>query len=147
MTLYVFLKFVHLLGLATFLFSHGVSGAAAFLLRGPVSEGTRRLLRLSQVATIVSDPALLVVIATGVWMAFLGSWWGTGWVWAAIVVLVALMAGMFYVARPYYTARDAAGKSDAELAQALARTRPAIAIWMGAIGLLVLIALMVLKPF
>jgi len=97
---------------------------------------------------MVADPALLVVIVTGVWMAFLGSWWGRGWIWAAIVVLVALMSAMFIVvARPYYAARDSAGKSDQELAQALAPARPVAAVWIGSVGLLILVGLMVLKPF
>ena len=55
-----------------FLFAHGVSGGTAFALRGPISAATRRWLRLSMVANMVADPALLVVIVTGVWMAFLG---------------------------------------------------------------------------
>src|SRR5438093_12262018 len=97
MTLYVGLKALHLLGLATFLFAHGVSGGTAFALRGPISAATRRWLRLSVVAAIVANPALLVVIVTGVWIAFLGSWWGRGWLWAAIFVMVALMADMFAV--------------------------------------------------
>ena len=148
MTLYVGLKALHLLGLATFLFAHGVSGGTAFALRGPISAATRRWLRLSMVATMVADPALLVVIVTGVWMAFLGSWWGRGWIWAAIVVLVALIAAMFIVvARPYYAARDSAGKSDQELAQALAPARPVAAVWIGSVGLVILVGLMVLKPF
>src|SRR5206468_4272336 len=110
MTLYVGLKALHLLGLATFLFAHGVSGGTAFALRGPISAATRRWLRLSMVANMVADPALLVVIVTGVWMAFLGSWWGRGWIWAAIVVLVALIAAMFIVvARMRPTRRGACG--------------------------------------
>ena len=148
MTLYVGLKALHLLGVAAFLFAHGVSGGAAFVLRGEVSNDTRRLLRLSMVATMVSDPALLLVIVTGVWMAFLGSWWSRGWTWAAIVVLVAVMVAMFLiVARPYYQARDASGKTDGVLAQVLAQTKPMAALWIGGVGLLLLVGLMVLKPF
>ena len=47
-TLYTWLFFVHVLAVGTFLFAHGVSGGASFLLRGPVSQQTRSLLRLSQ---------------------------------------------------------------------------------------------------
>ena len=145
--LYVWLKFFHLFGVAVFLFAHGVSGGASLALRAPVSPDARRLLRLSQMSAIVSNPALIVVIATGIWMAFAGHWWGQGWLWTAIVVLVALLVAMGLIARPDYLARDAAGQPDDVVADRLRRTRPFAAIWIGAIGLAVLVFLMVFKPF
>jgi uncharacterized membrane protein len=147
MTLYTWLKFFHLFGLTVFLFAHGVSGGASFALGTSASSTARQLLALSQRASFISNPGLLIVIITGVWMAFLGSWWGHGWVWAAIVILVALVVGMGLIARPYYMARDAARKSEEDLAQTLSRTRPQAAAWMGSVGLLLLVGLMVLKPF
>jgi len=147
MTLYVWLKFFHLVGLAAFLFAHGVSGGAAFALRGPLTANSRTLLRLSQTSSFISNPGLLLVIVTGVWMAFLGSWWGRGWIWAAVVILVLLLVAMGLIARPYYMARTAAGKSDEEVGQALSRTNPSAAAWVGGVGLLLLVGLMVLKPF
>jgi acyl-CoA synthetase (AMP-forming)/AMP-acid ligase II len=68
--MYVWLRFFHLFGLAVFLFAHGISGGASLLLRSPVSPDTRKLLRLSQRSSFISNPALLIVIMTGVWMAF-----------------------------------------------------------------------------
>jgi uncharacterized membrane protein len=145
--LYVWLKFFHLLGLAVFLFAHGISGGAALALRGPVSSESRRLLRLSQRSSIIANPGLLVVIVTGVWMAFAGHSWGQGWLWASLVVLVALLAAMGFIARPYYMARDAAAQPDDVLIDRLGHTRPLAAIWLGGVGLAVLIFLMVFKPF
>lgn len=146
-SLYTWLNFLHLAGLATFLFSHGVSGAASLLLRAPVSSQTRQLLGLSRKASMVADPALLLVILTGVWMGFSGGWWGHGWIWASIVVLVLVLAAMGFIARPYYLARAAAQQSDEVLAQHLARTMPVPAIWIGGVGLVLLIGLMVFRPF
>lgn len=147
MTLYAWLKFFHIFGLAVFLFAHGVSGGASFGMRNSAPSTARQLLALSQRASFISNPGLLIVVITGVWMAFLGSWWGRGWLWAAIVILVALLVGMGLIARPYYLARDAARSSDEDLAQSLSRTRPQAAAWMGSVGLLLLVGLMVLKPF
>lgn len=147
MTLYVWLRFLHILGVAMFLFAHGVSGGAAFALRGPVSGNTRALLRLSQRSSFISNPGLLLVLVTGIWMAFAGSLWGRGWPWAALVVLVAVLAVMGYVSRPYYMARDAAGGPDDALAQHLGRTRPMLALWVGLVGVVILLGLMVFKPF
>lgn len=145
--LYVWLKFFHLLGLTTFLIAHGVSAGTSLVLRSPVSTESRRLLRLSQRTGIIANPSLLVVIVTGVWMAFAGHWWGQGWPWAALAVLVALLGAMGFIARPYYLARDAAQQPDDVLADRLSRTRPLAAIWIGGLGLVVLIWLMVFKPF
>ena len=130
-----------------FLFAHGVSGGASLALRGQLSADSRKLLRLSQVSSFVANPGLVLVIVTGVWMAFDGSWWGRGWVWAAVVVLVAVVAVMVYVSRPYYMARDAAAGPDDVLAERLGRTQPMLAASVGLAGLLVVLALMVFKPF
>ena len=147
MNLYAWLKLFHLLGLAVFLFAHGVAGGASLALRAPVSDYSRRLLQLSRRSAMVANPGLLVVIATGVWMAFMGEFWGRGWIWAAIAILVVLIAIMVFIARPYYLAREAAGQSDQALSEVLNRTRPMPALWIGGAGIVVLIALMVLKPF
>ena len=147
MTLYLWLKFFHLAGLVVFLFAHGVSGGASLALRGAVTANTRPLLRLSQQSAMLSTPALLVILITGVWMAFAASWWGRVWPSASVVVFLAVTGAMFYVARPYYLARDAAGGPDDALAERLSRTRPALALWVGLAGLVVLLGLMVFKPF
>ncbi|OLB88340.1 MAG: hypothetical protein AUI15_27960 [Actinobacteria bacterium 13_2_20CM_2_66_6] len=147
MTLYAWLNFLHLAGLAAFLFAHGISGGASLALRGPVSGYSRSLLRLSQRSGLVSNPALLVVLITGIWMTFAAQWWSRGWPWASLAVLFAVLGVMFYVARPYYMARDAVGGPDDALAERLHHTRPMLAVWAGAIGLIALVALMVFKPF
>ena len=145
MTLYVWLKLIHLLGVVVFLFAHGVSGGAAFAIGRSVQADTRGLLRISQVSAIFANPALLLIIVSGVWMAWLGSYWSRVWPWAAITILVLTIAGMFFIARPYYVARDS--KSDEVLAQALARVQPRAAAIVGGAALLLLVSLMVLKPF
>lgn len=145
--LYVWLKFFHLLGIATFLFAHGVSGGASIALRAPVSAESRRLLQLSQRSSFISNPSLVVVIVTGVWMAFVGHWWGQGWLWATIVVLVVVLGAMGFIARSYYMARDATKEPDDVLGDRLSRGRPLAALWIGGLGLAVLIFLMVFKPF
>lgn len=147
MTLYTWLKFFHIVGLALFLFGHGITGGLSFAVRGAVTGSTRRLLQLSQRSAALFYPGLLIIIVTGVWMAFLGSWWRSGWVWAAIVILVLAVVGMGALSRPYYKAREAAAKSDQDVAVALDQARPGALAWIGAVALLLLVGLMVLKPF
>jgi len=146
-TLYVWLRFLHIFGVATFLFAHGVSGGAAFALRGPVSAHTRTLLRLSERSSFIANAGLILLLATGVWMTFAGSWSGRVWPWAAVVVLLAVAAFMGFIANPYRYARGAAAGPDDALAEHLRRTRPMLALWVGAIGLVVLLVLMIFKPF
>ncbi len=146
-SLYAWLRFLHLVGLAAFLISHGVTAGVSLALRGHVTQASRGLLRLSLWSGAVAFPALVLLIVTGVWMAFAGHLWGRGWIWASIVVFVAVVAAMGFIANGYRAARDAAKESDEVLGERLGQTRPMAAVWIGSIGLLVLLYLMVFKPF
>lgn len=143
--LYSWLMFFHVVGLVAFVMPHGVNAAVSFAVRGPATAPTRRLLTLSQQANFASYPGLLLLVVTGVWMGFAGSWWGQKWIWTAIVVLVLVAVAMGGLARAYYQAREA--KDDAALGERLSRARPVAAAAIGGVGLLILIFLMVFKPF
>ncbi len=145
--LYSWLRFLHLLGLVAFLVSHGVTAGAALAVRGPVAQSSRGLLRLSNLSGLVAFPALALLIVTGVWMAFAAHLWGKGWIWASIAVFVAVVMGMGFIANGYRAARAAGNESDEVLGDRLRRTRPMAAVWIGSAGLLVLLYLMVFKPF
>lgn len=145
MSLYRWLLLIHLAGLSTFLVAHGFSAAAAFGMRGRESIAeSRLLLTLSRRADGPTYLGLLVVIVTGVWMGFLGGWWGHAWIWASIAVLVAVLVVMGLVSRPYFTARTG---PDETLGETLARARPLTATWAGSAAIAALLLLMVLKPF
>src|SRR2546421_12842055 len=94
MSLYVWLRFLHLFGVAMFLFAHGVSGGAALALRAPGSAPSRTLLRLSERSSLFANPGLSLLLVTGAWMGFAGSWRGRVWSSAA---LVALLAGCAFI--------------------------------------------------
>lgn len=53
---------------------------------------------------------------------------------------------MALIARPYYQARAAADQPDEVVSERLSHARPMTAVWIGAIGLATLLALMVFKP-
>ena len=146
-SLYTWLKFLHLVGLAGFLFAHGISGGASLALRGQVSTESRRLLQLSQKSSYVAYPGLLLLLVTGIWMAFAEHLWGHGWLWASLVVLVVVFGGMGYVSRNYHLARGASSQTDDVVGTHLGRARPLLAVWIGSVGLILLIGLMVFKPF
>ncbi len=146
-SLYIWLKFLHLVGLGVFLFGHGVSGGVSLVLKSkPAADVSRALLQLSVWSYRITYPGLLLLLVTGVWMGFAGSFWRTGWIWTSIVVLVALFGLMTYLSINYHRARDS-GTGDTEVAQRLEKTRPELIAGVGGLGLLVLYYLMVFKPF
>src|SRR2546428_2975439 len=97
-TLYTWLFFVHVLAVGTFLFAHGLSGGASFLLRGPVSQHTRSLLLLSQQSSFLSSPAILLLFVTGLSLTLAGHCSGRVWPWASLALLIVYFAVMVYVA-------------------------------------------------
>ena len=146
-SLYIWLKFVHVVGLGVFLFGHGISGGVSLVLKNkPGLDVSRALLMLSIWSYRITYPGLLLLLVTGVWMGFAGSWWRTGWIWTSIGVLVVVFAAMSFLSVAYHQAREAAG-NDTDLTQRIERTRPELAGAVGVIGLLVLYFLMVFKPF
>ena len=148
-SLYVWLKFLHIVGLAVFLLAHGVSAGASFVVRQKAAAAARSvILPISLRANFVALPGLLLVIVTGVWMGFLQSWWKMGWIWAAIVVLVLAIVAMSAMSVPYHRSREVLGEGQtAELDARLKRARPIELAAVGTVALLILFFLMVFKPF
>jgi len=146
---YLWLKFFHIVGIGAFLVAHGVSAGSSLILRRASTDDVRApLLRASIQSAAVFYPALLVIVVTGVWMGFVGSWWRTGWIWTGIGTLVVVIVVMSAMSMPYHKARDAANaKPPTELEPALKRARPLELAVVGTIGLLILFFLMVFKPF
>ncbi|MDQ6878211.1 MAG: DUF2269 family protein [Candidatus Dormibacteraeota bacterium] len=147
---YFWLKFLHLAGLGVFLLGHGVSAAGSLVLRRPMADATRSaLLQLSMRANYVAFPGLLLLLVTGVWMGFQGSWWHSAWIWTAIVVLFIVFVVMSALSLPYHRAREAVrdNQPTAELESRLKGARPIVLMAVGGIGLLVVIFMMVMKPF
>jgi hypothetical protein len=148
-SLYLWLKFLHIVGLGAFLLGHGVAAGSSFMLRRATTDAVREaLLRVSIQSAAIFYPALLVIVVTGVWMGFVGNWWRSGWIWTGIGTLVVVIVVMSAMSVPYHKARDAANaKPPAELEPVLKRARPIELAVVGTLGLLILFFLMVFKPF
>jgi hypothetical protein len=147
--LYIWLKYLHIVGLAAFLLAHGISAGSSLVVRQPLASAARgAILQISLRANLVAFPGLLLVIVTGVWMGFIDSWWRMGWIWAAIVVLVLAIVSMSAMSVPYHKAREVLGEGQgAELESRLGRARPLVIAGIGTVALLILFYLMVFKPF
>lgn len=162
--MYQWIVFLHLLGAFGFVLTHGASASVAFRLRSERSlERIRALLDLSTAYMGAMYLALLVLLAAGIAAGFVGQWWGRGWIWAALGLLIAMMAAMFAYGTLYYSrVRRAAGMefmenmkphppmepaSAEEMEALLARSPAALLAVVGFGGLAVMLWLMMFKPF
>ena len=160
--MYAYIVLIHVVGAFVFALAHGVSVAVGLRLRGVRSrEQVAALLELSGMAIGGLYVGLLLLLVGGVWAGFAGDHWGRLWIWAAIGVLVIVTVAMYAIATPFYgRMRAAAGvltdpKQTArygelapdELDRMGASSRPIWLAVIGGIGLLVILWLMVVKPF
>jgi len=152
---YPWFVFIHLIGLVLFAFGHGASAFITYRLRTQRdAEVIADQLKLSLGANRASMVGLVLLLIGGAGAATIGDLWTRPWVVASIVVLVAVIVGMYAVgASYYYRLRDLmAGKGGRpplagdELAAYLDSRRPDVLGAIGGLGLLALVGLMVLKP-
>lgn len=149
--------FLHILGVFGFLLGHGVSVGVTFRLRRERDPGrVNALLELSGSSLTVFFYGLLVLVVAGVVAGFLGKWWDEGWIWTALGVLVGISVAMSVLARPYYkrvrlVAEAMASGSEAvtedQFVSILRSPLPLVIAAIGFAGLLVLLWLMMFKPF
>ncbi len=120
------------------------------------------LLDLSQFATNGMYVSIFVLLGAGVAAAFIAGLWGRGWIWAAIVTLVLMFGAMYARASTWFRdLRRAAGQAyetgkgkqpaerpdAARLATLTASSRPMEIAAIGYRGLVLILWLMVMKPF
>lgn len=159
--MYGWIIWLHIASALAFFLVHGVAMFVAFRLRRETDrEAIKVLLNLSASTLGAMYPALLLILLTGIAGGFVGTWWGQGWIWTAIVVLVVVIVWMMVRGSRYYAElRGAVGapiygkpaptppKSDAEVQAMLRSGRPMELAAVGILGVLILLYLMVFKPF
>ncbi len=160
--MYAYIVLLHVVGAFVFALAHGVSVAVSLRLRTVSDRGELRgLLALSQLSIGGLYVGLVLLLIGGVWAGFAGDHWGRAWIWAAIAILVIITAAMYAIATPFYSRlRVAAGATvdptqveraepiaEGDLAEMTASGRPLALAAIGGIGLLLILWLMVVKPF
>jgi len=157
---------LHILGAFGFLAIHGVSMAVVMRLRSERDRvRVRTLLELSAWSINALYLFLLVLLVAGILSGIAGAWWTSGqlWIWAGLGLLVLITVAMYAVLTTYFLKlRAAVGiptqkevklgiepvqLSDPELAVLLASPQPLIGAAIGVVGIVVIVWLMVLKPF
>ena len=148
--------FGHILGALLFMLAHGASAAVVFRLRRERDpDAVRVLLGLSSMTIPVAYIGLLLLIGGGLWAGMSGGWFSAGamWLWASIGLLVVILAAMYAMLTPAFkrlreTVGDGSAPVDqAALDRALAAPGPMIGAGIGLLGVLLILWLMVLKPF
>ena len=162
--MYPWIVFLHVAATFGFVLAHGASAAAAFTLRRERNlERIRALLSLSTSTFNVMYISLLVLLVSGVTAGVMGKFWGYIWIWAALGVLIALMVGMTIFGTGFYgQVRKAVGleffenwrphppiepASAEEIDSLLSRSQPVFLTLLGYGGLLIILWLMMFKPF
>ena len=149
--------YLHVAGAFLFVAAHGVSMFVSFRLRKE-REAARvsALLQVSLSGLWLFYGALVLLLSGGIVAGFLGHWWGTRWIWTAIGILVVTTVFMYAVATPYYrkvrrVTEALEGGSEAvtpeEYARLLDSPRPIVLAVVGTAALLVILWLMLFKPF
>jgi hypothetical protein len=162
--MYDWIVLLHIVGAFLFVIAHGASIWTVNVLRreaSPVRIGA--LADLSSMSLSAAYVGLLLLLVGGIWAGIYRSWFSSGWIWAALGVFIVITVAMYLIATPYFRrlrtalgqrgmgtpkdAPDPVPASDAEIV-AIAASAPAVPLdVVGFLGLLVILWLMVVKPF
>jgi 4-hydroxybenzoate polyprenyltransferase len=143
--MYRWIVFIHIASVLGLLLVHPVT-IAFHLKQERVDVRIRELLEVSEAASTLRWIFFALVVVSGVVLGFLGSWWGSGWIWAALAVFALIGVVMNrYGGRTIDEISDT--RDDSEMERLLARFNPWILAVTGTGGLLVVLYLMLFKPF
>jgi hypothetical protein len=155
--MYSWIVFLHVAAAFGFLLTHGVSVAVLLRLRTERKrERITTLLDLSSSSMTGFYASIVVLLAAGTLAGFVGNWWRMVWIWASLGLFLVIAAAMYPLATAYFRRlRAAVGKrpsgapmaSDEELDELLGSGRPVLIAVIGFGGLLVILWMMMFKPF
>jgi uncharacterized membrane protein len=147
---------LHIAGAFGFLMAHGVSAYAVLRLRQERDPArVTHLLEMSSGSVGVMWNAIGLLLVGGILAGFTGHFWGHGWIWAAIVLLLAITVAMYVVATPWVKRLRTVSAAMAEGSRAVSQQqfedilrskRPYSIAAIGLVGLLAILYLMIFKP-
>ena len=165
MNLYLWIKWLHILSVLVFFFAHGISMGVAFKLASEKNpDRLRALLDLSRWSLTPMSNSLIALLVFGLILTFMGPWRSQIWPWLSLILLIAMSVWMTWQSRTVYMPiRKALGleymtgvgkenppvepASMDEVTALIAKSSPRLLTWVGLIFTLVILWLMVLKPF
>ncbi len=96
------LVFLHVLGVMGFMLGHGGTTAMTMLLKRQRDLAHMRTLLELRASAPVFRVSFLVLLGSGIAAGFTGRWWGEGWIWAALAILIGMTAFMAWSSRAHY---------------------------------------------
>jgi uncharacterized membrane protein len=159
------LVFAHVVGAFLFVVAHGVSAFVAFRVRGERDPArVAALLDLSGSALALAFVGLLVLLVAGIVIGIVKGSFGQGWIWLSVVLFVGIGLAMTPLGSQYYgriralVAPSSRGSDPGapvgqvpvdgtELARLLDTRRPEALAVVGGGGFLVILWLMMFRPF
>ena len=142
--MYQWILFIHIASVLGLLLVHPVT--VAFHLKDERDDTRiRELLEVSEAASSLRWIFFWLTLLSGLVLGVMGSWWGSAWIWAAIVIFVLIGVVMNrYGGRMIDRIADT--RDDAEMERLLSGFRPSILAVTGTGGLLLILYLMLFKP-
>jgi hypothetical protein len=152
MNWFLLLRLLHLLGAFGFVAAHGATAAVTFKLRSETDPArVRAMLDLSRATRSVMYVSFVALLGAGVALGFVGAWWWAGWIWTSLAVFAVLFLAAFPLAVPYFRALrrtlEPGSEDPEEMRRLLRGSRPLVLAWFETLGIVVIIVLMVYKPF
>jgi 4-hydroxybenzoate polyprenyltransferase len=143
--MYQWIVFVHIASVLGLLLVHPVT--VAFHLKEERDDTRiRELLEVTEAASRLRWVFFALVIVSGGVLGAMGSFWGAAWFWAALVIFVLIGVVMNrYGGRMIDRITDT--RDDAQMERLLARFNPWVLAVTGTGGLLLVLYLMLFKPF
>jgi hypothetical protein len=161
---YQWIVLLHVVGAFVFVLSHGVAVFVAYEL--PKQRDSGRIVALLDLSGTSLNGAylgLLLLLIGGIWAGIYNDWFKFTWIWAALVVFVLITVVMYLVATPYFKrlriavgqramgypkdAPDPTPLPEAEILAIATNSPVAVLSAVGFGGLLIILWLMVVKPF
>jgi 4-hydroxybenzoate polyprenyltransferase len=141
---YRWIVFIHIASVLGLLLVHPVT--VAFHLKEERDDTRiRELLEVSEAASTLRWVFFGLTLLSGVVLGFMGSWWSSLWIWAALVLFVHIAVVMNrYGGRMIDEIADT--RDDVEMERLLTRFRPGFLAVTGTGGLLLILYLMLFKP-
>jgi TM2 domain-containing membrane protein YozV len=154
--MYAWLVLLHLIGFAVFLLCHAVSMWVAFRIRGEPNRGViSALLTMSSRGNQVMYVGFILLGIGGLGAAAIAGWLTAPWVVASYVVLAVTLVAMWAMGSGFYyplreglegTAKTRRLDDQQLRATLVGSRRPEALAGIGFASLVILVALMVLKP-
>ena len=149
-------KFIHLVGVVAFMAAHGTSMAATVMVRRMRDpQRISGVLQLSATTVLAFYVSTLVLLVGGIGAGVQGRWFEQGWIWLSVGLFVAIGILMFPMARGYFRRirtvielmESGTAVTQEDFVRVLNSGNPMVTVATGSVVILLIVYLMVLKPF